>query len=210
MVDSRWALRTHAACEWVVWAACMNALWLLGTAAGAVVWGAGPATTAVTTLTRRRLRGEHVRVASEFGRTWRREFGGSQVTVGLPLLAALLITVQAMGRLATSPDLWAAALVAAAVFASVLATVSAVMYAHYDLPLRTHLLTASRWTLRSPGPALLLIATAVSVVAATAVVPALAAFFSIGVWLTASTALCIDVFAANDAALSPTNEGVHP
>lgn len=210
MRGSGWALRAHAACEWVVWAACMNALWLLGTAAGAVVWGIGPATVAVATLTRRRLRGEHVRVVVEFGRSWACEFGSSQITVGLPLLAALLIAVQAAGRLATDPGVWAAGLVAAAVLASVVATVSAVMHAHYDPPRRRHVITASRWVLGNPGPALLLVAATVWVAAATAAIPALAVFFSAGAWLTASTALCLGFFAANDAALTPTNEGVHP
>ncbi len=209
MTSSRWALRAHAACEWIAWAALMNALWVAGSLAGGAVLGIGPATVAVATLTRRRLRGERVRPVRAFARTWAREFAGSQLTVGVPAAACALIGLQAAGRIASGADAWAATLAVATAFTFIVTTVSGSMHAHYDIPRGRHIATASRWTLRNLGPALLLLATAGATAAATAAVPALFVFLSIGAWLTASTALCLGFFAANDAALTSTNEGVH-
>lgn len=208
-MGSRWALRVHAACDWVVWAACLNALWLAGVLAGAVVLGIGPATAAAAALTRRRLRGENVRFVPDYASAWARGLLASQVAVGLPLLAAALIAVQASGRLAAHPDAWAALLSVAAAFTFAVATVSLAMHVHYDLRPLSDVVIASRWVLRNPGPALLLIATATALVAATAALPALALVLTGGAWITIATALCLGFFAANEAALAATNEGVH-
>lgn len=208
-MGSRWALRVHAACEWIVWAACMNALWLAGVLAGVVLLGIGPASAAAAVLTRRRLRGESVRLVRDYARAWTGGFLVSQVTGGVPLVAAALIALQAAGHLAADRDGWAALLSVAAAFAFAVAAVSLAMHAHYELRALSHVVTASRWLLRNPGPALLLMATAVAVAAATATLPALALVFTSGAWITISTALCLGFFAANDAALTTTNEGVH-
>lgn len=208
-MGSRWALRVHAVCEWFVWVACMNALWLVGVLAGAVVFGIGPASAAVAVLTRRRLRGESVRLVRDYASAWARGFLASQLAGGMPLVGAALIALQAAGHLDDDRDPWAALLSIAAAFAFAVSAVSLTMHAHYELRALSHVVTASRWLLHNPGPALLLMATAVAVAAATATLPALALVFTGGAWFTISTALCLGFFAANDAALTATNEGVH-
>ncbi len=55
------------------WAAKLNLLWLLGTAAGLIVLGVGPATVAAYTLARRRALGESFPACPAFVAAYRRE-----------------------------------------------------------------------------------------------------------------------------------------
>ena len=74
MPSSSWAIRLYEVADEVVWAARLNALWLLSTLAGLVVLGAGPATLAAYTLARRRARGESFQAVPAFLAAFRREF----------------------------------------------------------------------------------------------------------------------------------------
>ena len=75
------------------------------------------------------------------------------------------------------------------------------MYAHYDLPRGSYVITASRWMLRNAAHVLLLALAAVVIVTASLMLPGIIPFLSLGAWLTVSTTLCIAFFTANDRAL---------
>ncbi len=205
---STWALRLHAACDWILWAMTLNVLWLVFTLAGAVVLGAAPASVAAAHVTRRRLRGESFPVWRAFAGTWRREFRGAHIVVTPALIVATLLLLQSVA--AVRRDAFGSPLdvllVTAAAIATIVTTILVPLYVHYDLPRRAYLPTASRWMLRNLAHALLLAAAATLVVTASAVVPGLIPFVSIGAWLSISTALCVAFFAANDRAVIERRE----
>ncbi|GMA27874.1 DUF624 domain-containing protein [Arenivirga flava] len=209
-MTKNWALRAHEACDWVLWAAAMNALWLGGTIAGGVVLGLAPATVAVSVLTRRRLRGERFAVVAAFATAWRREFLGAQIAVGVPVLIAALLIAQGTAQLGRTGGPWAAALLVGGAYAAVVAAVSSAMVANYELRGRSYVPAASRWLLRNLPHALLLLAVGAVLTAATLALPSLAVFLSVGAWLTASTVISLGFFAVNEAAIAQQNEGVHP
>ncbi|MCR2825763.1 DUF624 domain-containing protein [Microbacterium sp. zg.Y909] len=206
-----WALRVHAACDWVLWAMAVNALWLVFTLAGGVALGAAPATAAAAHLTRRRLRGEAFPTLRTFARVWRAEFVRSNVVLGPALAVTALLAAQAASA-ALSGTLGrpiGALTAGAAVFAFVLTALLAPLYVHYDLPLHRYLPTASRWMLRNLAPSALLAVAAVVTVTASLVVPGLIPLVSIGAWLSISTALCLGFFAANDRLVAEQSAPAH-
>jgi hypothetical protein len=68
------AVACHAFDE-LVWITDLNAVWLLFTLLGGVVFGLAPAAVAASTLVRKRFSGEKVRLLAEFCTVYRREFG---------------------------------------------------------------------------------------------------------------------------------------
>lgn len=201
---STWALRAHAACEWVWWAFVLNVLWAVFALAGGVVLGAAPATVAATTLTRRRLRHERFPVVRSFVKAWRTDLVRANLVVGPPMLAAALLGLQ-VAAVTVAGSFGSASSIAAAgafAFAFALAAIVTVMYTHYELPLGAYLPTASRWMLRNLAPALLLLVAATGVVIATVLVPGLLPLLTIGAWLSIATALCVAFFTANDRLVS--------
>ncbi len=195
-----WALRAHAACDWVLWAMAVNALWLVFTLAGGVALGAAPATVAAAHLTRRRLRGEAFPTLRTFARVWRAEFVRSNIVLCPALAVTGLLAAQAASAAmsGTLSQPMGALTAGAAVLAFVLTALLAPLYVHYDLPLHRYLPTASRWMLCNLAPSALLAVAAVVTVTASLVVPGLIPLVSIGAWLSLSTALCLGFFAAND------------
>ncbi|MBD7957681.1 DUF624 domain-containing protein [Microbacterium sp. Sa4CUA7] len=195
-----WALRVHAACDWVMWTMTVNALVIASALAGGIVLGTAPAVVTATALTRRRLRGEAFPVIRTFAGTWRDEFWRANAVVGPPLAVTALLTLQVAGS-ASGGTLGTAsgvALCVAAVLAFLVTAVVTPLYTHYDLPLRAYLPTASRWMLRNAAPVLLLAVAAAGVIGISALIPGLVPFVSVGAWLTISTALAIGLFTAND------------
>jgi len=198
-----WALRIHAACDWVLWAVTMNVLWIAFTVAGGIVLGASPAAVAAADLTRRRLRGDLFPTWREFARVWRREFVRSNAVIGPALLIATLLSIRGVALImAGQLDAASLVVIAAAGFAVTLTAVLVPLYAHYDLAPRRYVLVASRWLLRNLAHGLILLAAAVLIGAASAAVPGLLPFVSVGAWLALSTALCLAFFAANDKAVA--------
>lgn len=195
-----WALRVHAACDWVLWAMTINVLWWVFTAAGGVLLGAAPATVAAVHLTRRRLRGEAFPTLREFTRLWKAEFLPANAVIAPPLLVTALLAVQVAGSAASGALAQPVGLLftAAAVVSFLITAIVAPLYANYDLPLRAYLPTASRWMLQNLAHDALLVVAAVAVVAASLMLPGLIPFVSVGAWLALSTALCLGFFAAND------------
>lgn len=198
-----WALRIHAACDWVLWALRLNLLWIVFTLAGGVLLGAAPAAVASAHVTRRRLRGELFPVWGEFARTWRQEFVPANLVAGPALVVSTLLAIRATSLvLSGASDPASFVVIAAGCFAVTLTAVLVPLYVHYDLPPRRYLLTASRWLLRNLAHGLVVLAVAVLIGAASAALPGLLPFVSVGAWLSASTALCLAFFAANDEALA--------
>lgn len=197
---SSWALRVHAACDWVLWAMVLNALWLLFTLAGAVALGAGPATVAAAHLTRRRLRGEAFPALRTFASVWRSEFLRANAVLTPALVVTALLAAQAGSAVLTGTAGRPAGVVTitAAALAFLLTALIAPLYVHYELPLHRYLPTASRWMLRNLAHTALLAVAAVAVGTASLALPGLVPFVSIGAWLSISTALCLGFFTAND------------
>lgn len=208
-VSGSWALRVHAACDWLFWVMTVNALWYLFALAGGIVLGAAPATVAAAELTRRRLRGEAFPAFRTFAAAWKREFLRANAVLAPVLAIATILTVNAIGfagagTLAQAPGI---ATMIALVLTVALVAVVVPLYAHYDLPLGAYLLTASRWMLRNPAPVLLLVLAVVVIVTASLILPGIIPFLSLGAWLTIDTALCLGFFAANDRQLAAASDG---
>lgn len=197
--SASWALRLHAVCEWIWFTALINLLWIAFTLAGLIVLGAAPATVTAAALTRRRLRGDRVRVVREFSRGWMNEFAAANIVVGPAMVVtALLLWGTAHQIAGDAPALATTATAVGFVFAFLLTAVLAPLYVNYDLPRGRYLLVASRWLLANLIHGVLLAIAAVAIIVASFFLPGLIPVFSMGAWLVLSTALCLGFFAAND------------
>ena len=199
-----WALRVHAAFDWIWWIATINLLWCVFTLAGGIVLGAAPASVAAAELTRRRLRGDGFAATRSFAATWRREFWRANAALGPAFAITALLAASALGQYAAGAiGTPLGILTAVALVLSFAVTAVAVpLFAHYDLPLRGYVPTAFRWALRNVPHVILLLLAAVVVVTASLILPGIIPFLSLGAWLTLSTALCIGFFTANDRRLT--------
>ncbi|UYO96637.1 DUF624 domain-containing protein [Microbacterium sp. M28] len=199
-----WALRVHAAFDWIWWVATVNVLWIAFTLAGGIVLGAAPASVAATELTRRRLRGDGFAAWRCFAQAWRREFWRANAALGPAFVITVLLAASAIGQYAAgSLGAPLGILTSAALALAVAVTAVAVtMFAHYEVPLRAYAPTAFRWVMRNLPHAILLLLAAVVVVTASFILPGIIPFLSLGAWLTLSTALCIGFFTANDRRLA--------
>lgn len=183
--------------EGLVWIAKTNFGWIVGTLAGGILLGVAPATVAAYDSCRKRLRGDDEPFAAMFARAYRAEFWRANALL-LPVVVVVLLAAGSM-RLTTmaSPLAWLVVVPVAAVSAAALALLVP-LYVHYDLPLRRYPVAASRFVLANPGPALLMLLTLAGVAIATALLPGLLPFLSIGAWIHVSTALSLSFFASND------------
>lgn len=199
-----WAIRAHAACDWLFWVMTMNVLWYVFTLAGGVVLGAAPATVAAAELTRRRLRGEAFPALRTFAQAWAREFWRANAVLSPLLGIGAILAVNAIGfaGAGTLGEGSAIVTVVALVLTCALLAVTFPLYVHYDLPLRAYVVTASRWMLRNFPHVLLLLLAATVIVTASLALPGIIPFLSMGAWLTIDTALCLAFFAANDRHLA--------
>lgn len=200
-----WASRLHAACEWVTWTAAVNALWWLFTAAGLVVAGAAPATTTVTALTRRRLRGEAFPLVRTFAATWLSELRSANAVLLPPYALAAALVSGLLWLPAAHPAQAIASGIALAVVCALIAIVVP-LYAEYDLPLRAYVPTAMRWGVRNLAAVAVLLLVPIVIGTGLSLLPGAAPFFGVGLLLTLNTAVGGAAFAANERALadSPT------
>ncbi|NHI17340.1 YesL family protein [Microbacterium excoecariae] len=205
-----WALRAHAASEWVLWVVTINALWWVFTLAGLGLFGAAPATFAAAELTRRQLRGERTRPVREFASAWRREFLRANALLGPFLVAAALLIGNV---LALGPGPLRVAAIAAGALVTIVVHALVPLYACYDLRLGSYVPTAMRWAARNLAHVLVLLAVSALIVGASAAVPGLIPFVSMGAIVVANAALGSAFFAANERALaertSPTSSLPH-
>jgi uncharacterized membrane protein YesL len=202
MTSSAWSIRFYEAADEVFQAARLSLLWVLGTLAGGVVLGLGPATVAAYTLARRHALGESFRAGPAFAAAYRREFGrGSLLVLPLAGVALLLVTnyfsFAALGR--TGPRLLTLAALAA------LATIAAYllpMVVHYDLRTRDSLPKASLFALTRPAASVLLLFVLLATGYAVSAYPVLVVV-AIGGWIQLDTWLCLRLFAENEARREP-------
>lgn len=207
-----WALRAHAAFDWVWWMVLVNALWWGFALAGAVLFGAVPATAAAAQLTRRRLRGEAFPVVRAFASAWRRELLPANAALGAGVLVTAALTVSVLGQFGAGVLASPLGIVSVAALSAAFAvtTIAGVMYVHYDLRLRSYLPMASRWALRSIPHVVLLLLGAIVVIAGGSILPGAVPFLAVGAWLTLSTTMCLAFFAANDRAVASAASGAAP
>ncbi|WP_159449155.1 DUF624 domain-containing protein [Demequina sp. NBRC 110055] len=200
MQASRTGSLLYEAADWVIWTLSLAMFWILGTMAGLVVLGLGPATEAAATLVRERSLGRADRVWRDGPRFWLASFAGAQAAV-LPL--AVVVSVLAVNLLATrsaGADLtWLRVmlLVAMAIVLVALGWVGP-MRAHYEIaPWRAPSL-AVRMVLARPFSAALAILVGAAIAAAVNFFP-LAVLAAPGAWVVANTLLALHFFADNEA-----------
>ena len=208
MLSGHWSVRIHAACSAIAWCCALNALWIAFTALGGIVAGIGPATVTVCILTRRRMRGEPVRLR-DFAALWRREIVRGGVVV-LPLLVVTAVLMaNYMYFTALGPDQTIARLatLGALVMAVGVGAYVGPMYAHYDLPLRSYLIKASRFALANLASTVVLLFVFVVSAVVSAMLPVLLVTISVGAWLSTSTWLCVRFFEQNEDRLADATHG---
>jgi len=189
-----WVIRAYEAADEVFWAARLNLLWLLGTAAGLIVLGIGPATVAAYTLARRHALGESFQAFPAFVAAYRREL----VRGTALLFSALGVSVFLVADSAVLPRPVTVATLAAVV---VIAAFLLPMAVHYDLRGYALLPKASLFALTHPAPALLLLFVFLAVAFASALYPFLVLVVAVGGWIQLNTWLCVRFFAENEARL---------
>ncbi|MEU4240397.1 DUF624 domain-containing protein [Actinoplanes sp. NPDC026619] len=186
------ALRLYAAADEVYWAVKLSLLWTIGTLAGGVVLGVGPATLAAYTIARRHAAGE---TGSSFVRAYRVEFRRGSAVV-LPIAAAMTLLVinyhWLTDRAAKNTTLAALALLA------VIAAHLLPMAVHYDLRTPALLPKASLFALLRLPASVLLLFTAVAIGYAVIAYPVLLVV-AVGGWIQLNTWLCLRLFAENEA-----------
>ena len=202
-------MRLYDAADEVFWAARLTLLWTVGTLAGGVLLGIGPATLAAYTVARRHALGESFPAWSMFAAAWRREFGRGAALV-LPLAGAIVLLITNYRSFATDPAFAALGPVAASARLTTLAALAAVaviaahllpMAAHYDLRTRDHLVKASRFALARPQSSVLLLFLLVAIGYAVAAFPVLLVV-AVGGWIQLDTWLCLRLFAENEVHLT--------
>lgn len=199
-VHGHWAVRLHGAFEWVLWTATVNALWYVFALAGGVVLGTAPASVAAAELTRRRLQGDGFAALPAFAAAWRREFLRANLVIAPVHIVLALLAVACFGRF--SPDVaggaWSTAALVAFAITAICAAILVPLYVHYDLSVSAYLRTTLRWMLANPAHVAVLVAVAALIGVASGLLPGIIPFFTLGAWITASTAIGVAFFDANE------------
>jgi uncharacterized membrane protein YesL len=105
------------------------------------------------------------------------------------------------------PQLMAAGIFVAAIFLAGAACYVFPMYARYELPLRQYLLTSSRFAVRHLAGTVILLFVTAAAAYASAALPGLIPFFSIGAWLFLTGWLGDRFFTANDESVAEVPAG---
>lgn len=211
LAPGHWSERIYPIFSTIAWWGALNALWLAFTLLGLVFLGFGPATVTACVLTRRRMRGEPVRLR-DFAVTWRGQLlRGTAVVLPVAALVVVLLSnyglFSALGPAATVPRLATLALLVLTLGAG---AYIGPMYAHYDLPLRSYFTTSLRFALARPASTVVLLLILVALAFATVALPVLLMTVSIGAWLHTSTWLCVRFFDENENRLAAVDLPDHP
>lgn len=203
MPQPTWVVRFYEAADEVSWAAKLNLLWALGTLAGGVILGVGPATVAAYTLARRRVLGDDFPATSAFIAAYRREFLRG-TALFLPALGVSVFLVSnyfyfaSLGPAATLPRL---ATLAALIVLTAITAYLLPMAVHYDLRAYAYLPKASLFAITRPAATVLLLFVFVAVGYASVTFPFLLLVIAVGGWIQLDTWLCLRFFAENEARL---------
>lgn len=203
--------RAYAFFDTLAWIACLNVLWLVFTISGGVVFGFGPSSAAAHVLVRRRVRGDAVPLLRNFSREYFRNFAKGNA-LGLPMIivaGALALNWQYFSAAwGLFPQLAAAGVALAGLFAAAACSYVFPMFARYELPLAGYFFTSSRFAMRHlPGTAILLFVAAAATFACVSV-PGIIPFIGVGGWLYVSGWLCDRFFAANDESVAVSDDSV--
>lgn len=192
----------YSLCGAVTWMALLNVAWLLTTVLGGVVLGAGPATAAAYTLSRRRLRGDGIRFFHDFWEAYRLQWRTANL-VFVPVVVVGISLVFTCTYVTDAHAPWPVQVIVAVATAIVVGVCGILgpMYAHYELPWHRTIVTASRFALVTPWAVIVVVALAAALAAATLIVPALFWFLTIGAWIHLDMALGLALFAVNDRRL---------
>jgi uncharacterized membrane protein YesL len=189
----------------------VNLAWIAITVMGGVVLGFAPAAFATAAACRERLRTGHDARLREFIGIARREFWRANAIL-FPVVVVDVLLVTAFTLAVQTGSLLVAIASGAVVLVAGLATVLLpVLYAHYDIPLRRYVPTATRFVLSNPVSMALLALSCSAIAFASVLLPALVPFVSIGAWVHFSSALCLSFFHANDRRVeaSDPQDGSH-
>lgn len=205
MLSGTFSARAYSFFDTLAWIAGLNLLWIAFTLMGGGVLGAGPATAAAQILVRKRARGEAAPLVRGFSAGYARNFGRANI-LALPVMAvsvalALNWNYFSAGR-GLFPQLMAAGIFVAAIFLAGAACYVFPMYARYELPLGQYLLTSSRFAVRHLAGTVILLFVTAAAAYASAALPGLIPFFSIGAWLFLTGWLCDRFFTANDESVA--------
>ena len=203
MTSGGWPVRVHAAAATIAWCCALNAAWIAGTLLGGIVLGIGPATVTACILSRRRMRGESIRLR-DFVLTWRREVRRGSVVM-LPVVGvAVLLLVDYAFFTTLGPGANAARLATLVALVAVIGAGAYVgpMYAFYDIALRAYGVRAMRFALGRPASTIILLLVFTTLAFATAAMPVLLFTISIGIWLQTSTWLGVRFFTENEDRLA--------
>lgn len=204
--EGQWALKAHAATDWLWFVMQVQAIWLLLTLMGGVVLGAAPATVAVMAATRNRLRGDGGPVWGPALFRWRQEFLAANAVLTLPMLVVGMLLLQLVPGLGPTDSVHRAVVMVAAVLGVAVLSALGPLYVQYELPRRRYVTTAVAWVVRNPGPTLLPVLTLALIWGATSAVPGLLPFVSVGAWLVLDTTLYLAFFRWNDERVSERSQ----
>lgn len=156
----------------------VQAVWLVGTLAGGVVLGMGPATVTAADAAARAARDEKFRVAV-LAHTWRACFWRSQVTLGLPILFLVLGLAAALTGIL--PRMLLVAVVVAAIGLVIALLHLPVVELHYDVPASRALSRSFLLAIAQAPTTLIMLAVLALWAAVCWKVPGLLPFLGIGV-----------------------------
>jgi uncharacterized membrane protein YesL len=123
--------RLYGSLDWPARLAGLNLLWLLGVAAGLVLFGLAPATAALYTVLRAYVLDRSPRLWHDFWAAWRASLVSSQPVLGLPILTVWVVVFYLLLARST-PFAWGMAVVSAGYLATLLQLPAVV--AHVALP----------------------------------------------------------------------------
>lgn len=193
-----WALQAQRACEVLLDTLRLTLLWLLGTLAGGVLLGVGPATVAAQALVREELADGGTHPWRRFARHYREALGPGNALLlpVLGLVTVLLVDLRVAALAGGGP------LTALPLAGLVLVLAGAVhlvpLHVHYRIGVRGALTRCAPVAVRMWPTTLLLLALLLLWTGLAFTVPVIGLLFGIGGWLRIDAAVCLQAYRSND------------
>ena len=186
----------------VVWAMQVNVLWLVGVAAGGIVLGVGPSSSAVATLVRAHLRGDLPALWPTFWRAWSAGFVRANLAYAPNAALAATAVVNLSWFAGSGPMIvTAVCVIVVVVLALTFAWLPGIL-AYYDLPAWRASLTSLRLVVLRPLPTVLMALSALAVGFVSWRWVILVPLVSVGALLYTTTYLAVRTFDQNEDALA--------